>query len=126
MSDPKVNWKIGDQVKAEEIRNFKAREGDLSIRTVPTEVLEGKEAYIRKDAALAELLEAAREGQKVDDGATFRLTEDPLKRSEGATLKITIQKPPAEAQVLFYCETWDERTLRIELEISRRAKLESI
>jgi hypothetical protein len=96
------------------------------LTKVQIEGMEEREATVRKYASMAELLGTALQGQTVEDGEIFKMAEGRLKPIEKAVFKFVVQKPLAKAQVCFACETWDERSLRIEFEIARGATLASI
>jgi hypothetical protein len=72
---------------------------------------------VRKDAY---------QGQPVEEGVIFQLVESPARLMEGTVVKFTKGTPPAGVAIEFQYNSLDGRTLKLGLQIHRKATLEEI
>jgi hypothetical protein len=90
------SFRIGQELKSEEIRNTRIRQGDMVVSSVGIMVaVEGEdieEVRVRKDGTLAEILGAAYVGRDVGDSIIFRLSKFPEKMKDAAVFKFSKER----------------------------------
>jgi hypothetical protein len=111
---------VGQTLGRHTFKNCVPRPGDMIVKSVEVKVQvvgEGeREARVRKDANIFEILGGAFAGEDLSDNGKLKLLTKPFKMTDGAVFKF--ERTRSVVKMSLYYHTWDDHLLRFGVEVS--------